>query len=67
MFAKAQTVVDRIRGRDSESSANPRSETRAGYDDSGMPIPQCRTEELQMRFHLTPCLHGDIPNGLHNN
>jgi hypothetical protein len=37
------------------------------FDKEGRPIPQNRQEELQMRFHLTPRLHADIPNGLHNN
>jgi len=36
-------------------------------DKEGRPIPQNRQEELQMRFHLTPRLHGDLPNGLHDN
>ena len=67
MFAKIQTVVDRVRGRGLESSVNSQPKAGAGYNDSGMPIPQCEAEDLQMRFHLTPCLHGDIPNGLHNN
>ena len=67
MFAKIQTVVDRIRGRGFESSTNPQPKAEAGYDDSGMPIPRCEAEELQMRFHLSPHLHGDIPAGLHNN
>jgi hypothetical protein len=36
-------------------------------DKEGRPIPRNRQEELQLRFHLTPRLHGDLPNGLHNN
>jgi len=36
-------------------------------DKEGRPIPRNRQEELQMKFHLTPRLHGDLSNGLHNN
>ena len=37
------------------------------FDKEGRPIPRNRQEELQMRFHLTPRLHGDLANDLHNN
>jgi hypothetical protein len=36
-------------------------------DGEGRPVPRNRQEELQMRFHLTPRLHRDLPGGQHNN
>ena len=118
MFAKVQTVVDRVRGRDPQYEASLRSWRRGEefpyhlYPRDMWPAafwqlvspekvyghcPNCGSyqqigpansfpetyhcnacgfsgkhplysiEEMQEKFHLTPCLHGDIPNGLHNN
>ena len=58
-------LIDRVRRQRSESCT--KVPERREYDDSGMPIPQCEAEKLQMRFHMTPRLHAAIPGGLHNN
>jgi len=65
MFNGVIRLIDRVRGQRSEPCTKVLE--RRGYDDSGMPIPRCKAEELQMRYHLSPRLHHDLPAGLHNN
>jgi len=65
MFNGVIRLIDRVRGRQSESCTKVLE--RREYDDSGMPIPRCKAEELQMRYHLSPRFHHDLPAGLHNN
>ncbi len=63
MFGRITKVLER----NPESCTDPQPIAEAAYDDLGMPIPQCKAEELQMRFHMTPRLHQELPDGLHNN